>query len=83
MTKLLYIPSGEIILFLKTQETGNSKLFWTPIYEQSIWFSVWDTKLEEVINEFCRRGSELSTKRRHNIPTDTELCYNEFEFIYD
>ena len=82
MTKLLYIPSGEIILFIKNT-VDSSGMAYTSNYEDAIWFTVYGDPIEEVIKSFCNPETEYTTKRKHNIPTNVELSYSEFEIIYD
>lgn len=82
MRKLLYVPSGECILFV-TNETifAQTQVDYTPDYDQSHWKSAWSETLEEVIEHFCLPSNESETKRRHRIPTDTKLDPTEFEIL--
>ena len=88
MTKLLYIPTGEYISFVKTVKT-NGIVFssysysFTPIWEESQWHEVWKETIEDVIDQFCNMDCEHTTKLRHNIPIDKPLTKSEFEILTD
>lgn len=90
MTKLLYIPSGELILFIAELGTPaaiasnpTNKVAMTPIYEDSLWARSWNDSIDEVICQFCKQDSEITSKMRHKIPTGVVLSSNEFEIIHD
>ena len=80
MTKLLYIPSGEYIQFLKIP-VQNKGIEYTTSWEKSQWRSVWEETIEDVIIQLCKAGAEASTKAKHKIPLNVELSPNEFEII--
>lgn len=80
MTKLLYVPSGEYIQFLKAL-TPNKGIEYTTCWESSQWFLIWEETIEDAIIQFCRPESEASTKTKHRIPLNTDLSPNEFEIV--
>ena len=75
-SKLLYIPSGEYVLF-RAEKT------FTPYFEDSRWHSLWEEKIENIIVHFCMPDTEQITKSRHKIPIDIALNPNEFEIVYE
>jgi hypothetical protein len=80
MHKLLYIPTGELIDFIKAGSTTKDVEF-TNYWEESIWYKVWNEDMDDVIEQFCHPEKEIATKNRHKIPVDVILSKNEFEVI--
>lgn len=80
MTKILYIPSGEYIQFVKRDDMSVD-LTWTEIFEKSdnTWYSDTNTPekyIEKVIN---KNYSSFLKKRVGKI----QHIRAEFEIIYD
>lgn len=80
MTKLLYVPSGEYIQFLKVPSQTKT-IEYTTTWEESQWYIVWEESIEDVIIQFCKPEAEITTKVKHNIPTNVHLVPREFEII--
>lgn len=82
MIKILYIPSGECILFATSEkyfkDTGHE---YSPDYEVSHWKLAWNDPPEALIEHFCSPSTESETKETHKIPVGIKLDPKEFELI--
>lgn len=84
MTKLLYVPSGECIMFVANEEVfKETQQEYTADYEKSHWKMAWGDSPEAVVEQFCKQSNEHETKKIHKIPVDIDLDPKEFEILND
>lgn len=81
MTRILYIPTGECLTFLKDHSVSNSNSY-TTVYENSLVVRSGKTPIEFIQYLICD-DAEISFKNRNNIPVRGSIFKEEFEILYD
>lgn len=79
MTRILYLPTGDCIKFVKARNMDD-KVSFTEIYENSLVARCGKTPME-FIQYIIAECNEVSFKNRNNIPIHGKVFIEEFEIL--